>query len=106
MHGPDRHFDIGKALLKDLPFCQLSFLKNKLLHPLREIHNPSRYILRVNRCNHDVLADQKLVLHLPCQSILSIYKGQRAEHHCAGKSGFHILAVKIRKQLISGSDYI
>ena len=50
-------------------------------HFLRQIYVAAFCVLSINRCDHDLVSKEKLILYLSCEGIICVIKGQRAEHH-------------------------
>ena len=88
--------------LLDCSVCRKSYKQ----HILRQIHISSDGILRVNRCDHDLISKHELILNMGRDPIIRIFKCQRLEHHVVRQGSLHVLAVYIWKQPVTDTDHI
>ena len=88
--------------LLNCSICRKSYKQ----HILRQIHISSDGILRVNRCDHDLISKHELILNMSRDPIIWIFKCQRLEHHVVRQGRLHVLTVYIWKQSVTDTDHI
>ena len=88
--------------LLNCSICRKSYKQ----HILWQIHISSDGILRVNRCDHDLISQHELILNMSRDPIIRIFKCQWLEHHVVRQCRLHVLTVYIWKQPVTDTDHI
>ena len=91
---------------------QLFFINRSIRHKLdkhhflRQIDITPFCVLRINRCNHNLISQHQLIFHLRCEGILRIFKGKRFKIHVIKNGRLHVFTVEIRKQAVTDFNHM
>ena len=75
-------------------------------HFFRQVNVASSCILLVDRCDHDLVSEDELVFYANRHLVIRINEAERFEVHVIVQCSFHVLAVQIRYETVSGINDI